>query len=86
MRLYVRYKVQDYRKKEVPGNDFLGDFQEDTQLQRAILEVLKKAGRDPSEVPVYQGFSETAAKQDQLLAERRAKEKADAKPRQGEGN
>lgn len=79
-RLFVRRKVSDVREKEFPGNDFFGDFEEDTQLQRAIVELLKKLGKDPETIPQYQGFVATAAKQDQELAERRAKEeKAAAK-------
>lgn len=58
LRLYLRYKVADLRKKPFPGNQFLGDYQEDTQLQRAIYELLKKMGRDPAEVPEYRRFVE----------------------------
>lgn len=39
LRLFVRRKVMDHRGKEFVGIFFAGDFQEDRQLQRAILEV-----------------------------------------------
>jgi len=58
LRLHIRYKVSDLRKKPFAGNQFYGDFQEDAQLQRALVEVLKKMGRDPKSVPEYARFAE----------------------------
>jgi len=39
LRLFVRRKVMDHRGREFVGIYFGGDFQEDRQLQRAIVEV-----------------------------------------------
>ncbi len=78
-RLYVRRKVSDLRKKEFPGNDFYGDYEEDTQLQRAIIEVMKKLGKNPEDFAEYKGFVATADKLDKELAEAKRKyEKAQA--------
>jgi hypothetical protein len=48
----VRRIVQDDT-----GTAFIQDFQEDIQLQRAILEVLKKMGQDARQVPEFAGFA-----------------------------
>ncbi|MFG0319273.1 MAG: S41 family peptidase [Planctomycetota bacterium JB042] len=61
LRLHIRYKVCDERKKPFPGNQFYGDYQEDSQLQRAIVELLKKMGRDPKSIPEYVRFAEMEA-------------------------
>jgi hypothetical protein len=73
LRLYVRRKVSDARQKEFPGNDFFGDYQEDSQLQRGILELLKQLDKDPESIPEYKGFLATAAKQDAEFAQRKAR-------------
>lgn len=86
VRLYVRRKVSDVREKEFPGNDFFGDYQEDTQLQRAIVELLKKLGTDPESIVQYQGFVATASKQDKEIAERHAKEEKAAAKNATSGN
>lgn len=78
LRLYIRQKVADVRQKEFPGNDFLGDFEEDTQLQRAIVELMKKMGQDIAQEPAYRAFVDIAAKQDAVVAERKRKEAAQA--------
>lgn len=62
LRLHIRYKVCDERKKPFPGNQFYGDFQEDSQLQRAIVELLGKMGRDPKSIPEYARFAEPTSK------------------------
>lgn len=86
VRLYVRRKVSDVRQKEFPGNDFFGDFQEDTQLQRAIVEVLKKMGQDPESIENYKGLAAIAEKHDREIAEQRAKEAKAAAKNQTNGN
>ncbi|MBK8976860.1 MAG: PDZ domain-containing protein [Planctomycetes bacterium] len=57
VRRWVRYLlrdlVADLRGKAYPGGRAVGDYQEDQQLQRAILDLLKKAGGDARQVPEY---------------------------------
>jgi carboxyl-terminal processing protease len=86
LRLFVRRKVTDLRAREFPGNDFLGDYQEDTQLQRAIVELLGRIGVDSHTIPAYEAFAEIAKQQDALVAERRAKDKDSAGTGGSDGN
>ena len=58
LRLHIRYKVSDERKKPFAGNQFYGDYQEDAQLQRALVELLQQMGKDPKSVPEYARFAE----------------------------
>lgn len=69
LRLYMRDRVADLRKKPFPGNGLLGDFQEDNQLQRAIVEMCKKLSLDPAAVPQYTAFANVAAEQDKKAEE-----------------
>ncbi len=57
MRLAARDAAQDLRGKPFPGTTFFGDYQEDNQLQCAIIEVLKKLGTDPTTIPEYAAFA-----------------------------
>ncbi len=61
IRLHLRAHVSDLRKKPFPGNGLLGDYQEDNQLQIAILELLRALGQDPAAVPQYARFADQAA-------------------------
>lgn len=60
LRIYVRRRVMDYRGREFVGIYFAGDFQEDRQLQRAILEVLEQIKPRPkiAEIAEYRNFPE----------------------------
>ena len=62
IRLHMRARVSDLRKKPFPGNNLLGDYQEDNQLQRAIVELLDEMGRDPASYPQYARFADIATK------------------------
>ncbi|MEW6745581.1 MAG: S41 family peptidase [Planctomycetota bacterium] len=57
IRVFVRLKVSDLRQKAFPGYYRSGDWQEDSQLQAAIVESLKARGEDPSSVPDYAAFA-----------------------------
>ncbi len=48
VRYHLRRRLEDERGKEFPS-----DFQEDEQLQRAIVEVLSKLAKKPSDVKPY---------------------------------
>ncbi|MBI4601523.1 MAG: hypothetical protein HY721_06120, partial [Planctomycetes bacterium] len=48
LRFHVRRRIEDER-----GREFACDFQEDPQLQRAILEILAKLGEKPESYPRY---------------------------------
>jgi carboxyl-terminal processing protease len=53
LRYEVRDGVSDLRGAVYPGQRALGDPQEDAQLQEAVRQLLKKAGKDVREVPEY---------------------------------
>jgi hypothetical protein len=53
VRLEVKERLQDERGKAYLRDD----FQEDTQVQRAILTVLKKLGVKPDTIPEYAHFA-----------------------------
>jgi carboxyl-terminal processing protease len=53
VRLQVRQVVADDRKKVFPGTMFLGDYEEDTQLQQAIRILLTEIGTEPDKVEEY---------------------------------
>jgi hypothetical protein len=55
VRYHVRRRLEDER-----GKEFACDFQEDPQLQRAILEVLKKLGEKPQDHPRYASLAPKA--------------------------
>jgi len=57
MRVAVRDRVQDDRGRLFVGVSFLGDWQEDTQLQAAIRAVAEKASVDISGIPSYRFFA-----------------------------
>jgi C-terminal processing protease CtpA/Prc len=42
--------------EDLKGREFACDFQEDVQLQRAILEILKKLGESPADHPRYKSL------------------------------
>jgi carboxyl-terminal processing protease len=48
IRYHLRRRLEDEQGKEFPS-----DYQEDNQLQRGILEILKKVRRDPATIPAY---------------------------------
>jgi C-terminal peptidase prc len=58
VRAEVRRKVADERGKAFPGFQFYGDYEEDNQLQAAILEVLKEIGVKAGAIAEYAGFSD----------------------------
>jgi len=64
VRIFVRRRVMDYRGREFVGLYFNGDFQEDRQLQRAILEILKRVRPAVSAdaIEEYQTFPSKFAK------------------------
>jgi C-terminal peptidase prc len=53
IRYEVRDRVSDLRGATYPGQRALGDPQEDAQLQEAVRQILKKAGKDIREVEAY---------------------------------
>jgi len=53
VRRSVRALVSDTRGKVFPGNGFLGDFEEDPQLQEGIRLLLEKSGRGTADFPEY---------------------------------
>ncbi|HET6203804.1 MAG TPA: S41 family peptidase [Planctomycetota bacterium] len=53
VRLRVREVVADDRKKVFPGTMFLGDYEEDAQLQHAIKLLLSQFGTDVNSVEEY---------------------------------
>ncbi len=53
LRLRVREAVSDERGRVFPGERFLGDYEEDSQLQKAIEVLLGKLGRNVNEIPEY---------------------------------
>jgi hypothetical protein len=55
LRFHVRRRLEDAR-----GKEFACDFQEDQQLQRGILEVLKKMGEKPEDYPRYAAIFESS--------------------------
>jgi carboxyl-terminal processing protease len=55
VRAAVRYNVQR-RLEDQRGRQFTFDLEEDHQLQRAILELLKEMKREPAELPEYAWF------------------------------
>jgi len=57
IRAEIRRKVSDMRGKPFPGFQFYGDFQEDTQLQAAIVESLKKQNSNAALFKEYRGFA-----------------------------
>ncbi len=48
LRFHLRRRVEDR-----DGKEFAGDFHEDAQLQRGILEALSKLGKDPASTTSY---------------------------------
>jgi len=52
LRFHLRRRLEDERGREFPS-----DYQEDKQLQRAILEGLRKLGKDPDGISEYNGFA-----------------------------
>ena len=69
IRLFLRARVADLRKKPFPGNNFLGDYQEDTQLQLAIVELLRTLGADAASIPQFARFADIEGKQPDPEAE-----------------
>ena len=55
LRFHVRRRLEDAR-----GKEFACDFQEDNQLQRGILEILKKMGEKPEDYPRYAALLESS--------------------------
>lgn len=61
LRRQIRDKVADQRAKPFPGNGFLGDYQEDNQLQLGLVTLLRKLGLDPASIPSYAKFASIQA-------------------------
>jgi carboxyl-terminal processing protease len=53
VRLRIRDAVADVRKRVFPGYLFLGDYQEDSQLQAAVRILLERLGTDVESIPEY---------------------------------
>ena len=82
IRYEVRDRVSDLRGATYPGQRALGDPQEDAQLQEAVRQLMKKAGKDIREVDAYRNvlkikFDEAA--KDDGKAAAKATPPADAK-------
>jgi carboxyl-terminal processing protease len=60
IRMAARDKVADARGKVFPGHRLYGDYEEDTQLQRAIVELLARMDTDPKSIPEYARFGTPA--------------------------
>lgn len=58
LRLRLREAVSDARGKVFPGYRFLGDFEEDVPLQRAIQLLLERKGQKLSSVPEFEKVEE----------------------------
>jgi len=60
IRIELRRKVPDDRKpaRPFPGFGFFGDYQEDSQLQAGIVEILQKIGQDIHTIASYQYFAD----------------------------
>lgn len=69
IRLILRDRVADLRKKPFPGNRILGDYQEDSQLQLAIVELVKLLGGNASAIPEYVRFAGIEGKRPAAEAE-----------------
>jgi len=62
LRLRIRDAVADERRQVFPGYLFLGDYQEDPQLQAAMRALLERLGTDVESIPEYRVvFAKTAA-------------------------
>ena len=59
------------------------DFQDDRQLQVAILEVLKRLSVDPQTIPSYTSFAAAAAKDAAQADEASAGKEVSEKPKEG---
>ena len=57
VRLFLRDEIRR-RAADVRGREFLADFQEDPQLQRAIFDALEALGGGLSDVPAYSVFKD----------------------------
>lgn len=73
LRTFLRDKVADLRKKPFPGNRFLGDFEEDNQLQYAIALLLEEMGTSVDAIAEYASFTDVRQREDQKTAARAAK-------------
>jgi hypothetical protein len=85
VRAEVRRVVADERGKAFPGFQFYGDYQEDNQLQAALLEVLKLVGVKAGTIAEYAGFADKTfepEEKDESLTESGEKDELDvtAKP------
>lgn len=58
IRAEIRRKVSDKRGKPYPGFLFFGDFEEDTQLQAAIVEMLKILNDNAAHYKQYRDFAD----------------------------
>jgi hypothetical protein len=57
----VRYAVRSLLRRHLEderGEEFAGDYRQDAQLQRAILEALLALGLKPREIPEYASIAE----------------------------
>lgn len=61
VRRAVRALVSDARGKVFPGGGFLGDFQEDPQLQEGIRVLLERSGHVAAEFPEYRMLARSEA-------------------------
>lgn len=87
VRLEVRRRVQDDRvpPRPFPGFGFFGDYQEDSQLQAGIIELLKELNRDPHNILAYDYFADKEFEKPRTtLAEQKAEAKGnDVAPEDG---
>lgn len=70
IRIELRRRTPDDRTpaKPFPGFGFFGDYQEDSQLQAAILKALKKFDVDPHSIDAYAYFADKEFKEPKSLA------------------
>lgn len=71
VRLRLREKVSDERGKVFPGYRFLGDFQEDVQLQKALEKLFGQLGRSLTELPQYAHIPERLVQLERARSEER---------------
>ena len=60
IRRAVRTAARRYAEEEVEDAESVGNYRDDPELARSILEALRRLGRDPTEVPAYDGLLDPA--------------------------
>jgi carboxyl-terminal processing protease len=74
IRYEVRDRVSDLRGATYPGQRALGDPQEDAQLQEAVRQLMKKAGKDIREVDAYKNVLKISFDEKKAAAGEEAKD------------